>query len=82
MQRKRAWKNRALLKEITMSDGFKLEFWRYEWNDDVAIKLDHTCCIRMLKKNPAGRFLFTEQIGIRADNLSFFLDAIKGLKIE
>jgi hypothetical protein len=65
-----------------MSDGFKLEFWRYEWNDDVATKLNHKSCIRMLKKNPAGRFLFTEQIGIREDNWTVFLDTIKSLKIK
>jgi hypothetical protein len=82
MQRKRAWKNRELLKEIIMSDGFKIEFWRYEWNDDVATRLKHNSCIRMLKKNPEGRFLFTEQIGIRLDNWSTFSEALKNLKID
>lgn len=64
-----------------MSDGFKLSFWLYEWNDDVAVRLGHNCCVRILKHNPAGRFLLTEQIGIRVDNWSKFVEGLTGLKI-
>ncbi len=82
MKRKRPWKNRHLLKEVLMSDGFKLTFWMYEWEDDVALKLDHKFCVRMLKKNPAGRVLLTEQIGVRVDNWSRFISEINSLSIN
>jgi hypothetical protein len=62
-----------------MPDGFKITFWLYEWNDDVAIKLSHRYCIRILKTNPQGRFLFTEQIGIRQENWVEFVKAINAL---
>ena len=81
-KRKKPWKNRCLLNEILMSDGFKLTFWLYEWNDDVALRLGHNSCVRLLKKNPAGRVLLTEQIGIRVDNWSRFIDEINSLEIN
>jgi hypothetical protein len=81
IKRKKPWKRRTLLKEIIMSDGFKLTFWVYEWNDDVALRLGHSSCIRILKHNPAGRFLLTEQIGIRVDNWSKFIDELNSLQI-
>jgi hypothetical protein len=82
LKRKRPWKNRLLLKEILMSDGFKLTFWLYEWNDDVASRLGHNSCVRMLKKNPEGRVLLTEQIGIRVDNWNKFINEINKLEIK
>jgi len=81
-KRKRAWKTRKQLSEITMPDGFKTTFWLYEWNEEVAQKLDHRFCIRILKFNPSGRFLFTEQLGIRKDNWEKFVKAINQLTIE
>jgi len=82
MKKERAWKSRRLLNEITMSDGFKLTFWVYEWNDDVALKLGHRFCVRILKLKPDGHNLLTEQIGIRVDNWSTFVDAINKLNIQ
>ena len=82
MKRKRPWKSRTLLKEIVMSDGFKITFWLYEWNDDVALRLGHNSCVRILKHNPAGRFLLTEQIGIRVDNWRKFVDGLDKLQIS
>lgn len=80
-KKKRAWKNRTHLKETVMSDGFKLGFWLYEWNDDVALKLGHDYCVRILKRRPDGHVLMTEQIGIRVDNWSNFLDVINNLRL-
>jgi hypothetical protein len=80
-KKKRSWKNRTLLKETVMSDGFKLGFWLYEWNDDVALKLGHDCCLRILKRKPDGHVLMTEQIGIRVDNWPNFVDVINGLRL-
>lgn len=82
MKRKRPWKNRKLLKEVTMSDGFKLTFWLYEWNDDVALKLDHRFCVRIRKLKPDGHTLLTEQIGIRVDNWDAFVDTVTKLVIK
>lgn len=82
MKWKKAWKDRKLLKEITMSDGFRLIFWLYEWNDDVASKLGHHSCIRITKRKPDGHVLLTEQIGIRVDNWSSFLEALNKLEIN
>jgi hypothetical protein len=81
MPKKKAWKSRTLLKEITMSDGFRLGFWLYEWNDDVAVKLGHDRCLRILKRKPDGHVLMTEQIGIRVDNWSNFVDIINRLSL-
>lgn len=80
-RKKRAWKNRTLLKETVMSDGFRLGFWLYEWNDDVALKLGHEHCLRILKRKPDGHVLMTEQIGIRVDNWSSFLDTLSNLQL-
>jgi len=82
MKRKRAWKDRRLLKEIIMSDGFKLTFWLYNWNDDVALKLGHRSCVRILKLKPDGHVLLTEQIGVRVDNWHTFVDAVNKLNID
>jgi len=82
MKKEKPWKNRKLLKEITMPDGFKLTFWLYEWNDDVALRLKHRYCVRIRKLNPEGRPLLTEQIGVRIDNWNTFLDTVNKLKIE
>jgi len=82
MKKKRPWKNRKLLKEVTMPDGFKLTFWLYEWNDDVASKLKHCFCVRIRKLNPHGRPLLTEQIGIRVDNWNDFLNTVTKLKLN
>jgi hypothetical protein len=65
-----------------MPDGFKITFWLYEWNEDVATKLGHRFCVRMLKSNPSGRFLFTEQLGVRSEDWKTFADTIKRLAIE
>ncbi len=65
-----------------MPDGYKIVFWLYEWNEEVAAKLGHQYCIRMLKSNPEGRFLFTEQIGVRLENWKMFLEAINDLKMD
>jgi len=81
MKKKRSWKDRRLLKEIVMSDGFKLTFWLYEWNDDVALKLGHRLCVRMIKLKPDGHVLLTEQIGIRVDNWTHFIETIAELKV-
>lgn len=81
-KKKKAWKNRILLKEIIMSDGFKLGFWLYEWNDEVVSKLGHDRCLRILKRKPDGHVLMTEQIGIRVDNWSTFVKVINGLRIS
>jgi len=80
MKKEQAWKSRWLLKEITMPDGFKLTFWLYEWNDDVALRFKHRYCVRIRKLNPKGFPLLTEQIGIRADNWNEFLDSANKLK--
>jgi len=82
MKKIRPWKDRRLLKEVTMPDGFKLTFWLYEWNDDVALRLKHRYCVRIIKLNPEGRPLLTEQIGVRIDNWKTFLDTVNKLKIE
>lgn len=82
MKRERPWKNRKLLNEVIMSDGFKLTFWLYEWNDNVASKLGHQFCVRILKLKPDGHNLLTEQIGVRVDNWNTFLDTVNRLKIE
>jgi len=82
MKNKQPWKNRQLLKEVTMSDGFKLTFWLYEWNDDVALKLKHRFCVRIRKLKPDGHSLLTEQIGIRKDNWNTFIDTVNKLKID
>ncbi len=81
VKKDRSWKNRTLLQEIIMSDGFRLGFWLYEWKDDVASKLGHKNCIRMLKKKPDGHVLMTEQIGIRVDNWQTFLSTINNLDL-
>jgi hypothetical protein len=65
-----------------MPDGFKIAFWLYEWNEEVAVKLSHRFCVRMLKMNPNGRFLFTEQIGVRVENWENFVQAINSLKVS
>jgi len=80
MKREKAWKSRTLLNEITMSDGFRLTFWIYEWNDDVALRLKHRYCVRIRKLNPNGFPLLTEQIGVRVDNWNAFLDIVNRLK--
>src|SRR4030067_2781467 len=36
LKRTKPWKSRTLLKEIVMSDGFKITFWLYELNDEVV----------------------------------------------
>jgi len=82
MKKERPWKNRKLLNEVTMPDGFKLTFWLYEWNDDVASKLNHRFCVRIRKLNPEGRPLQYEQIGVRVDNWNTFIDIVNKLKIE
>lgn len=82
MKKERPWKNRKLLKETSMPDGFKLTFWLYEWNDDVALRLKHRHCVGIIKLNPAGRPLLTEQIGVRIDDWKTFLDIVNKLKIE
>ena len=82
MRKERPWKDRKLLKEVTMSDGFKLTFWLYEWNDEVASKLKHRYCVRIRKLNPIGLPLLTEQIGVRIDNWEAFLDSVTRLKPE
>ncbi len=64
-----------------MSDSFKVTFWRCEWHEDVAAKLGHKSCIRILKFKPDCRFIFAEQIGIRIDNWRNFVDEIRGLEI-
>lgn len=79
-KKKKPWKNRTLLKETIMSDGFKLGFWLYEWDNEVALKLGHDFCLRIRKLRPDGHVLMTEQIGIRVDNWSNFIDAINDLK--
>jgi hypothetical protein len=78
--RKRPWKTRKLLSELEMPDGFRIAFWLYEWNEEVALKLNHQFCVRMLKMNPKGRFIFTEQIGVRLENWENFVKAINNLK--
>jgi hypothetical protein len=82
VSRKRAWKSRKQLSEIIMQDGYKTSFWLYEWNEETALKLNHRFCIRILKFNPGGRFLFTEQIGVRKDNWEKFVQAINQIAIE
>jgi len=82
MKKERPWKDRKLLGKATMSDGFKLTFWLYEWNDDIALRLDHRFCVRIRKLTPNDRPLLTEQIGIRVDNWNTFIDAVNKLKIE
>jgi hypothetical protein len=77
--KQRPWKNRKPLSELTMPDGYKITFWLYEWNETVSQKLGHRFCIRILKTNPQGRFLFTEQIGIRHENWEEFVKAINAL---
>jgi hypothetical protein len=82
IKKKKAWKDRRLLKEAIMSDGFKLTFWLYEWNDDVALRLGHRFCVRIIKLKPDGHVLLTEQIGIRVDNWDAFIDAVNKLVID
>jgi hypothetical protein len=78
--RERPWINRKYLQELTMPDGYKITFWRYEWSEKVANELGHRFCIRLLKTNPQGRFIFTEQIGIRQENWEDFAQAINDLQ--
>lgn len=80
-KKKKPWKNRTLLKETIMTDGFRLGFWLYEWDDEVALKLGHDRCLRIRKLRSDGHVLMTEQIGIRVDNWSNFVDAINELNI-
>jgi hypothetical protein len=82
MKKIRPWKNRKLLGEVMMTDGFRLTFWLYEWNDDVAAKLKHRYCVRIRKLNPKGLPLLTEQIGVRVDNWKTFLGTVNKLDIE
>jgi hypothetical protein len=78
----RPWKTRRQLSEILMPDGFKITFWLYEWKEEVASRLGHQFCVRILKFNPNGRFIFTEQIGVRTENWESFVKAINCLEIE
>jgi hypothetical protein len=82
MRKERPWRNRRLLKEVAMPDGFKLTFWLYEWNDSVAAKLKHRFCVRIRKLNPKGLPLLTEQIGIRIDTWDTFIGEIRKLEID
>lgn len=79
MKKECPWKERKLLKEVTMPDGFKLTFWLYTWNDDVASKLNHRFCIRIRKFNPLGRHIMSEQIGIRLDTWDTFIETVNKL---
>jgi len=80
MKKERPWKSRWLLKEVAMPDQFKLTFWLYEWNDDVALRLKHRYCVRIRKLSPIGHPILTEQIGVRVDNWNTFLDTTGKLK--